>query len=154
MLSALQGIPLRTFHSLGSRFTSGCPPLFSPCTGVFGNLRYYNTYKFRVFLHVCSEYFIHYVRFSLIVSPLLPPSLLIFSAYSDLFLGGFYVYYMFLKPFVQRFDDRQVISIFMFHPHPQNTTYIFAFSATLWAFFWVGKDWNSYIRCFMYVLAL
>jgi len=46
-------------------------------------------------------------------------------------LSGIYVQYMPQKPFVIGPNDRYVISIFVFHPHPQHTLEGFIVSVAL-----------------------
>jgi len=68
--------------------------------GGLKSLGIYNTYESRAFLRLYCEYFIFYTRFSLNMSPSLPPSLLTFLLRCRLFLGRLYVHYRSPKPFV------------------------------------------------------
>ena len=75
------------FFVWGSEPTLGRPHRFPLAQEGLGILVAYYTYQSYAFLCVHCEYFVFYARFSLIVSPLLPPSLFIFSVRSDRFLG-------------------------------------------------------------------
>jgi len=122
--------------------------------GVLGIVGPFVRKGFHVFLHIQSVYSLLYRCFLLNLSPPLQRSIPHFSARLELFLGGLYLGYMLTKFLVARCNDRYVILIFVFHPHPKNSLDVSIVSVALGVISYVGKGCNSYIRYYICILAL
>ena len=77
-----------------------------------------NPYRFCVFLHASGQYLCFYTHFTLDISPLPPPSSAALLACSVRFPSHPYVRSLPLKPTASRWNDRWVISTFIFHNIP------------------------------------
>jgi len=127
---------------------------FAHVQGVLGIVGPFVCEGFHAFLRIQSVHLSLYRCFPLNLSPPLQRSIPHFSTRLKLFLGGLYLGYMLPKSLVVRCNDRYVTSISVFHPHPKNSLDAPIVSVALRVISCVGKGCYSYIRCYIFILAL